>query len=144
MFRTTTVLIAALCLSAAACAPPQQTAEAPATTAETADPTVAAITTPTSGAQTTTPLIVDGTAPGDWFFEAQFPVQLVAADGTVLAEAPAMAQGETVTEAPVPYHAELVFIVTEETPATLVLQEDMPADNTDPREISIPVVLLPR
>ncbi len=140
MLRTT-LLVAAL--AAAACTPPQQPTETAATT-ETANPVGATIAAPISGAQTTTPLIVDGTAPGDWFFEAQFPVKLVAADGTVLAEAPAMARGETVTEAPVPYHAELVFIVTDETQARLVLQEDMPADNTAPREVSIPVVLLPR
>jgi len=32
----------------------------------------------------------------------------------------------------------------QDTPATLVLQEDMPADNASPREITIPVVLVPR
>lgn len=142
MLRTTTLLIAALGLAVAACSPPQQPVETPATT-EVASVSLAAITTPVSGGQTTTPLVVEGTAPGDWFFEAQFPVKLVAADGIVLAEAPAMAQGETVTEAPVAYRAELVFIVTAETQATLVLQEDMPADNAAPREVSIPVVLLP-
>jgi hypothetical protein len=90
------------------------------------------------------PLVVEGAAPGDWYFEAQFPAKLVGADGTVLAEAPALAQSDWMTEAPVPYRAEFSFNVTQDTPATLVLQEDMPADNASPRETSIPVVLVPR
>ncbi len=96
-----------------------------------------------AGARVTSPLSVDGAAPGDWYFEAQFPAKLVGADGTVLAEAPAMTRGDVITEAPVPFHAELQFNVTQDTPATLVLQEDMPADNANPREVTIPVVLAP-
>ncbi|MBL8547556.1 MAG: hypothetical protein JNL81_13910 [Hyphomonadaceae bacterium] len=142
MVRTTALLIAGLSLALAACSPPRQ-AETPATTAETAV-SLANVSSPVSGARVTTPVIVEGAAPGDWFFEAQFPVKLVAADGTVLAEAPARAQGEWVTEAHVAYRAELVFIVTGETQATLVLQEDMPADNANPREVTMPVVLAPR
>ncbi len=142
MLRTTRLLIIAAVLALAACSEPQQS-ETPATTVEAATVPVV-INAPVSGARVTSALVVEGTAPGDWFFEAQFPVKLVAADGTVLAEAPARSSGETVTEQPVPYRAELVFVVTQETQAMLVLEEDMPADNTDPRAFTIPVVLLPR
>ena len=45
--------------------------------------------------------------------------------------------------APVPYRAEFTFSVTQETAATIVLQEDMPADNANPREVSVPVGLVP-
>ncbi|MBK8545595.1 MAG: hypothetical protein IPL62_19945 [Caulobacteraceae bacterium] len=95
-------------------------------------------------ARVTSPFVVEGLAPGDWYFEAQFVAKLVGADGAVIAEAPARAQSDWMTEAPVRYRAEFTFNVTQDTPATLVLQEDMPADNTSPREITIPVMLVPR
>ena len=142
MLRTSRFLAAAAALALTACSPPP--AEAPTTSTEVAATGAVVISAPASGARVTTPLVVEGTAPGDWFFEAQFPVKLVAADGTVLAEAPARSSSETVTEQPVPYRAELVFVVTQETQATLVLEEDMPADNANPRQFTIPVVLLPR
>ncbi len=145
MLRLTHLAIAAFGISLAACSPPPQQAEAPVTTAtETASTAAVIISTPASGARVTSPLIVEGTAPGDWYFEAQFPAKLVGADGAVIAEAPARAQTAWMTEAPVAYRAEFSFSVTQETPATLVLQEDMPADNANPRETSIPVVLIPR
>jgi hypothetical protein len=145
MLRTTHVLAAALGLALAACSPPTQPqqAEAPVTAAETATSPTVVINAPAHGARVTSPLIVEGTAPGDWYFEAQFPLQLVGADGAVIAEAPAMSQSDWMTESPVPYRGQLTFTVTQETQATLVLQEDMPADNTHPRETRIPVVLVP-
>lgn len=125
----------------AACSPPQPPPSAETTpAAETSNVTISA---PAANARVTSPLTVEGAAPGDWYFEAQFPVELVGADGAVLAEAPAWSQSEAMTEAAVAYRAELQFSVSQETPAMLVLQEDMPADNTDPREVRIPLVLLP-
>lgn len=144
MLRLSHLAVAAFSLSLAACSPPPQQVEAPATTAEVASTSELIISAPTSGARVTSPLVVEGTAPGDWYFEAQFPAKLVGADGAVIAEAPARAQSDWMTEAPVPYRAEFSFNVTQDTPATLVLQEDMPADNASPRETSIPVVLVPR
>lgn len=135
-------ILAAMCAAALmACSQPQP-AEAP-ETAEASGVTDVIITTPSSGARVTSPVVVEGTAPGDWYFEAQFVGQLRAADGTVLAEAPARARGEWMTEAPVPYRAEFTLDVTQDTPATIVLQEDMPADDANPREVMIQVVLVP-
>jgi len=140
MLRT---IFAAMCAAAlVSCSQPQQAPETPANT-EAASATGVIITTPTSGARVTSPLVVEGTAPGDWYFEAQFVGQLRGADGAVLAEAPARAQEEWMTEAPVPYRAEFTFSVTQDTPATIVLQEDMPADEANPREVMIQVVLVP-
>jgi len=141
MRRTTLFLAVAL----AACsqpAPPPAPAEAPAT-AIIETPSVN-VTSPLADTRVTSPLIVEGTAPGDWYFEAQFPLQLRAADGALLAEAPARAQSDWMTEAPVPFRGELSFRVTHDTPATLILQEDMPGEGATPREITIPVVLVPR
>ena len=143
MLRLSHLAVAAFGLSFAACSPPPQQAEAPITTAEVANTSAVIISAPASGARVTSPLVVEGTAPGDWYFEAQFPAKLVGADGAIIAEAPAMSQSDWMTEAPVAYRAQLTFEVAQETPATLVLQEDMPADNAHPRETSIPVVLVP-
>lgn len=142
MLRTT--LVAACMAALFACSPPQAPpAETPPDTSEAAGAPMVLVTTPASGARVTSPLVVEGTAPGDWYFEAQFVGQLRGADGALLAEAPARAQEDWMTEAPVPYRAAFTFSVTQETPATIVLQEDMPADNANPREVTIPVVLVP-
>lgn len=137
-------IAAALALAAAfgACTPPA--AEAPPETApaETAAVTIS-VAAPAPGTRITSPLRVEGTAPGDWFFEAVFPAELRAADESLLAESPAQAQSDWMTEAPVPFVAELHFSVTQETQAVLVLQEDMPGDAQAPREIRVPVVLVP-
>ncbi len=142
MLRSTRFIAAALCvLALVACSQPQEV-QAPEAETSVAAPIVI-VTTPTSGARVASPLIVEGTAPGDWYFEAQFVGQLRGADDAMLAEAPARALGDWMTEAPVPYRAEFTFSVTQETPATIVLQEDMPADNAHPREVTIPIVLVP-
>ena len=55
------------------------------------------------------PLIVTGEARGTWYFEASFPVELQDANGNVLAQMPAQAQGEWMTENFVPYKVTLTF-----------------------------------
>ncbi|MGD9981762.1 MAG: Gmad2 immunoglobulin-like domain-containing protein [Hyphomonadaceae bacterium] len=142
MLRTTR-FIALAALAVAACSPPQQAPASDTPATEAAEAPSVIIETPVANARVTSPLVVEGTAPGDWYFEAQFPAQLVGADGALIAEAPARAQSDWMTEAPVRYRAELSFNVTQETPATLVLQEDMPADNANPREVRLPVALAP-
>lgn len=144
MLRTTRFVAAACAIALGACsqpAPAPQT-ETPATSESTASPGVV-VDALAPGARVTSPFFVEGTAPGDWYFEAQFAAKLTGADGAVIAEAPARAQSDWMTEAPVRYRAEFTFNITQETPATLVLQEDMPADNAHPREVRIPVVLAP-
>jgi hypothetical protein len=144
--RRNPLLAASLALLLWACAEPQS--EAPRSTppeqGEAEGLTTAVmVSTPASNARVTSPLTVEGTAPGDWFFEAQFPARLTGADGAAIAEAPALSQSDWMTEAPVPFRATLRFSVTQDTPAILILQEDMPADNAQPREMRIPVVLTP-
>jgi len=55
------------------------------------------------------PLTIHGRARGTWFFEASFPVMLVDWDGRIIAQAPAQAQGEWMTEDFVPFKATLEF-----------------------------------
>lgn len=142
--KLTHAFAAALLMFAAACgAPPAQPEAQPEAQAAADDRRAPTVTSPAAGARVTSPLVVEGLAYGDWYFEAQFPLQLVGADGAMIAEAPGVALENWMTEAQVPFRGELRFNVTQDTPATLVLQEDMPADNTAPREIRVPVVLTP-
>lgn len=128
-----------------------QKAPAPAATeaAATASRPVgmATIETPAGGAGVTTPLIVTGIAPNDWYFEAQFTARLLGADGAELATAPVRAQTDWTTPGPVPFRGEIVFDVTTETPAILVLEEevmgqDMP-DAPVARRVEQAVILAP-
>ena len=101
------------------------------------------IEAPEPDARIASPLIASGTANNTWYFEAVFPARLMAADGTMIAEAPAIAASDWMTPGDVPFNVEMAFTVEEETHATLVLEEDMPGENREPRQVRIPVVLLP-
>ena len=130
-------------LALAACSPPPPTTEQIEPAELTAEAPLVVVTSPRANARVTSPILVEGAAPGDWFFEAQFPAELRDAGGAVLAEARVLAQGETITEAPAPFRAQLSFTVSEVTHATLVLREEMPSGLPGQREISIPIVLIP-
>jgi hypothetical protein len=73
------------------------------------------------------PLTVEGEARGTWFFEATFPVNLLDANGDIIAAHFAQAQGEWMTQDFVSFKAQLIF----EKPATntgvLVLKKDNPS-----------------
>jgi hypothetical protein len=104
-----------------------------------ADADVATVTTPASGETVTSPLQVSGVAPANWFFENQFPVRLIDANGAEIAMAPAHPRVSWTDPGPKEYDAELTFTATG--PATLVLEEDMPGEDNEPRQVRIPLVL---
>lgn len=138
MFRA--ALFAALAL--AGCSRGVDTASD--TSAETAPAAVpsalAQVATPVADATVTSPLHVTGIAPASWYFENQFPVQLLDAEGNVIAQAPATPRVNWTDNAdPKEFDATLTFTATG--PATLVLQEDMPREDAPAREIRMRVVL---
>ena len=95
--------------------------------------------TPLENHVVTSPLTVTGQVPGNWSFEASFPVMLRTADGTVLAQAPAHLTGDWMTTDYVPFTVTLEF-TTSATTGELVLKKDNPsglADKDD--EVTIPV-----
>jgi hypothetical protein len=131
-------LIAAM----AACTPPSSTApDGPVAAASIGD--LAIVDTPATGAHVTSPLTVTGTAPGNWYFENQFPVRLLDAQGAVIAEGPATPRVSWTDPGDKQFDAALTFDVTADTPATLVLEEDMPGEGNEPREVRIDLVLAP-
>lgn len=140
MLRT---LCAALALTLAACTPPAQAPQDEFALAETdARDAIAQVDAPQTGARITSPLTVTGTAPANWYFENQFPVRLLDAQGAEIAFAPATPHVNWTENAePKQFEATLTFNVAQDTPATLVLQEDMPGEGVEPREVRIDVVL---
>ncbi len=109
------------------------------------------VAAPLAGARVTSPLVAEGVAINNWFFEGQFVAELVV-EGEAITMAPAMQSGDKswTDPGPVEFKAELAFEVTRETPAELILSEDMPeminpdTDERGPaRSVRIPVVLIP-
>ena len=141
------ILLAAFgALALAGCGPQETTATATdaavSPRAATAEITVE---TPAANARVTSPLVTSGRAPANWIFEAQFPAKLIGADGAVIAEAPARSQDDWTNGNPThPFRAELTFSVNADTPATLVLEQDMPQEGQTPHQVSVAVTLAPR
>lgn len=85
------------------------------------------------------PLVVLGEAKL-WYFEGSFPVKIEDANGIVLAQAPAQALGEWMTEDFVSFKVEVEF----DPPATkkgfVVFEEDNPSGMQDPESVKIPIV----
>jgi hypothetical protein len=121
-------------------------------------PTIATTTTPASTDSSEEPLhtrvhvatpqpntvvgktfTISGEAPGQWYFEASFPVQIKDKDGNTRASIPARAQGDWMTTAQVPFTATLT-VADYTGPATLVLLRDNPSglpENDDALEVPI-------
>ncbi len=162
--------VAFACLALVACAPETRPPEppaaagqaAPAVAPQTADAGDAAkykpapegeltLRAPLAGARVTSPLVAEGVAINNWFFEGQFVAE-IAVDGEVIVQAPAMQAGDRswTDPGPVGFRAELSFDVTKEQNAELILSEDMPAYIDDAndirgpaRSVRIPLVLVP-
>jgi len=82
---------------------------------------------PAPGARVSSPLVIRGRARGTWFFEGDFPVLLLDANGNVVARRFCTAKGEWMTKDFVPFEGTLTF----EKPVsggrgTLVLKKDNP------------------
>lgn len=86
-----------------------------------------AVEVPFPGAVVGKEFSVVGQARGPWYFEAVFPVEVVAPDGTVLAQAQAQAQSEWMTESFVPFRADLTVPQDFIGPAFLILKRDNPS-----------------
>lgn len=72
------------------------------------------VASPRPNAVVSSPLTVRGESRGTWYFEADFPVRLLDAEGRELAVTPSRADGDWMTESFVPFDATLAF----EDPAT--------------------------
>ncbi|PIR88802.1 MAG: hypothetical protein COU09_00280 [Candidatus Harrisonbacteria bacterium CG10_big_fil_rev_8_21_14_0_10_44_23] len=95
---------------------------------------------PIQNAVISSPLIITGEARGNWYFEASFPVRVEDANGNVLGQHYATAQGEWMTEDFVPFKTELSFDSSQTQTGVLILEKDNPSglsENAD--ELRIPI-----
>lgn len=100
------------------------------------------VTSPKPNATVGKTFTVAGTAPGPWFFEASFPIQVRGADNQILATTPAQAQGEWMTTELVTFTANIAISGSYTGPATLILLKDNPSgmpENDD--SVSFPITI---
>lgn len=83
---------------------------------------------PIEGTLITNPVTLTGQVPGNWSFEASFPVELRDAAGKTLAKEPATLQGDWMTDQYVPFTVTLTFVEPEERQTgTLIFHKDNPS-----------------
>ncbi|MBD3247887.1 hypothetical protein GF382_01195 [Candidatus Falkowbacteria bacterium] len=98
---------------------------------------------PKLGQSVSSPLVVEGEAKNNWFFEASFPVVLVDWDGRIMAEAPAMTSENWMSDGLHSFRSELEFDLTEENfipRGTLIIKKSNPSglpDNADSLEVPV-------
>ena len=96
---------------------------------------------PKSGATVPKKFTVTGKAPGPWYFEASFPVEVRSATGTVLATVPASALTDWMTTDDVAFKAEIT-ITGYTGAATLVLKRDNPSGlPQNDASVSMPITI---
>ena len=100
------------------------------------------ITSPKENAPVSHDFDVEGRAPGSWFFEAQFPIQVRDGEDNVLGRATGSAQGDWQTSNLVAFKATMHIDGSYHGPATLILMKDNPSglpENDD--SVEIPIVI---
>ena len=94
--------------------------------------------------ETSLPLVIKGEARGYWFFEAQFPIEVVSDSGAVISTGIASADGEWMTENYVPFTAVIKGGVTERTRAKIILRRNNPSGlEENAGQVSVPIVIIP-
>ena len=99
------------------------------------------VTSPLRGQAVPKTFPVTGEAPGNWYFEASFPIEVRDAGNNKIGQGIAQAQSDWMTTAQVPFVA-AISVGTYSGPATLVLVRDNPSglpQNDD--SLSIPIVI---
>lgn len=101
------------------------------------------LTSPAPFATITSPLTITGSARGNWFFEASFPIVVVDGGGKIVGEGVAQADGDWMTEDFVPFTATITFETADYmmgTRGTLILMRDNPSglpENNDALEVPV-------
>lgn len=99
------------------------------------------LTSPKANTTVQKTFVVAGAAPGNWYFEATFPIKVIDRDGNVLLNTYATAQGDWMTTEQVTFTA-TVTIANYSGPATLVLLKDNPSGLPEHDDsVSIPITI---
>jgi hypothetical protein len=93
--------------------------------------------------EVSSPIVIEGKARGNWFFEATFPIQLVDTDGNIIASTVAKAEGDWMTTNFVNFTASLEYNKSTSTDRGLIiLKKDNPSGIPEfDQSIFIPVIL---
>ncbi|MFH0852377.1 MAG: GerMN domain-containing protein [bacterium] len=88
----------------------------------------------------TSPLIIEGTSKGGWFFEGSFPIKILDASGQEIASSFVQAQSDWMTTDPVNFRGEIRFISPASGNGTLLLQKDNPSGlPQNDKEFRVPI-----
>ena len=82
---------------------------------------------PLSNQKVPSPVVIIGEVPGNWSFEASFPVQLVDKKGNIIAQATAQLLGNWQTDQLVPFSAKLEFKQAGSGTGSIILKKDNPS-----------------
>jgi hypothetical protein len=138
------VLSAVACGAGASKPAPEPRAEPEPRPAVTGKADLIRVDAPLPGALVRSPLLVSGVARGRWYFEANFPVTLLDANGRELAQGYAQAEGEWMTEEFVPFTGELRFAPPSSPEGALRFEKANPSGLSEHAdEVTIPVRFAP-
>ena len=84
------------------------------------------VSTPQEGERVHSPLHIRGEARGTWFFEGNFKITLLDANGNEISQGIAIAQSDWMTAGMVPFYAEVTFEKPDTSVGMLVLQKANP------------------
>lgn len=103
------------------------------------------INNPRPNQTVSSPILINGEARGNWFFEASFPIFLTDWDGRIIAEGYATAKSDWMTTEFVPFEATLEFSIDKDiysNKGTLILKKDNPSGLSEFDDaLEIPVIL---
>lgn len=100
------------------------------------------IDSPVANASVGKTFAVSGKARGPWYFEASFPVVVTDANGAVLVQVPAHANGDWMTNEFVPFSVNITITNGYTGPATITLKKDNPSgEPQNEASVSYPVVI---
>lgn len=86
------------------------------------------VSAPLGGDTISSPVFISGEARGQWFFEATFPIVVVGEDGLIIGDGFAEAEGDWMTEAYVPFTAQVEFTAPPGTSGTVILRKSNASD----------------
>ncbi|MDP2736918.1 MAG: GerMN domain-containing protein [bacterium] len=102
------------------------------------------VTMPKLNQTINSPLIVEGQARGNWFFEASFPIELIDDQGKILGQSYVEAQSDWMTENFVPFKGEINYQAAATTTGKLVFKKDNPSGLPQyDKKIEMPVLISP-
>ncbi len=99
------------------------------------------LSSPSSNATVDQNFTITGKAPGPWYFEASFPIEIRDPNNNIVATGFATAQGEWMTTSDVPFTG-TINVPSYTGPATLILMRDNPSGLPEhAASVSFPIVI---